>query len=108
MIYRHYRTEEKGAITVALKSGGGLTEVGVAWCSPLDQFSRAKGRLIASRRLEVKRGNGNYHAMPHHSEDIKPRQVIFAMLDSMRLPRWFEEFQEELKKQWDKRGEAQK
>jgi len=102
MIFRHYRTEENGCATVAFRSEDGLAELGVAWCSPEDPFNRAKGRLIAAGRVETKRDNGHYHSMPH-TGDVQLRPTIFAMLDSMKKPRWFEGFIGELEKAWEEK-----
>ena len=44
-----------GRVTIAYQPGPGMpgvTNVGIAWCSPLERnWSRAKGREIATRRL---------------------------------------------------------
>jgi hypothetical protein len=64
--------------------------------------------LIAEGRLAKKRGNGNYLSTPHVGEDEDTHTAIFALLDSMKKPLWFEEFEKELKAQREKRGEAQK
>src|ERR1700687_2633301 len=44
----------KGKVTLAAKFfDSNWVEVGVAFCSPKDQFNRKKGRLIATGRREI-------------------------------------------------------
>lgn len=65
--FQHLRTES-GAATLAAKwCDDDMLKVAVAWCSPADQFCKAKGRLIASGRLGMgprpKTGGARNHAL---------------------------------------------
>lgn len=42
-----------GRVTAAIRADDKEAEIGLAFCSPEDQFSRKRGRLIAEGRLNV-------------------------------------------------------
>lgn len=48
-----------GRATIALQANGSLIEVGVAFCSPRDQFCKRFGRAIAEGRMQKERSR--YH-----------------------------------------------
>jgi hypothetical protein len=55
--YVHMRTAAAGAVTFALRLAGRvgswqLVHVGMAFCAARDQFSAARGRLVATGRLQ--------------------------------------------------------
>ena len=56
-------TEEKvgdlGTITIAYRANKDRTEIGVAFCTPRDQFCRKTGRELAQARLSAV-GDANY------------------------------------------------
>jgi hypothetical protein len=100
MIYKHYRTEKHGCVSVAFQSTDGVAEIGVSWCSPKDKFNRKKGRLIAEGRLIRKRPNGQYYSRAYPVEGI-PSQRIYDMLTELDVPRWFDAFEDALQKKWN-------
>jgi hypothetical protein len=100
VIYKHYRTEKHGCVSVAFQSEDGVAEIGVSWCSPKDRFNRKKGRTIAEGRLESKRPNGYYFSRAY-SEEGNPGQRIYDMLIELDVPRWFDAFEDALEKRWN-------
>lgn len=42
-----------GRLSVAVRLGDARAYIGWAWCSPRDQFNRAKGRMIAAARMRL-------------------------------------------------------
>ncbi len=48
---RHNRRFHRGIITCASRIHNGRLWIGLAWCSPKDQFSRKVGRTLAIERL---------------------------------------------------------
>jgi hypothetical protein len=99
VIYKHYRTEKHGCVSVAFQSEDGVAEIGVSWCSPKDKFNRKKGRIIAEGRLVRKRPNGYYYSRAYPGEGL-PSQRIYDMLIELDVPRWFGDFEDALQKKW--------
>ncbi len=68
-------------------------ELGVSWCSPNDHFSRPKGRLVATGRLNSKRGY--YHSVPR-APDVKLKAQADSVINKLlvdknvwdRFPDW--------------------
>jgi hypothetical protein len=58
----------------------GIIEVGVAFCSPNEQFNRRIGRTIASGRLNAKR---RFYAIVPRNTDIKLKTQAEAMLHQL-------------------------
>lgn len=50
--YMHFKLG-KGRVTAAIEVEGQTASVGLAFCSPKDQFERRRGRLIAGGRLKA-------------------------------------------------------
>jgi hypothetical protein len=59
-----HRRLGEGYITVAFNYNADLEVIhyGLSFCSPLDQFSRKRGNLIAKGRLETYSGNDAFRA----------------------------------------------
>lgn len=106
MIYKHYRTEKHGCVSVAFQSIDGVAEIGVSWCSPKDKFNRKKGRIIAGGRLKRKRPNGFYYTRAYPGESV-PSQRIYDMLIELPVPRWFDAFEDALQKRWEDEASRQ-
>lgn len=54
--FQHIRFSCGGAVTIAVAYNGNDTaSAGYAWCSPGDNFCRAKGRLLAEGRMVSKK-----------------------------------------------------
>jgi len=100
MIYKHYRTEKHGCVSVAFQSADGRAEMGVAWCSPKDKFNRKKGRLIAEGRLERKRANGFYYSRAHPDSTVLPGRIYDLLKDMWEIPLWFDAFDAALKEKY--------
>lgn len=100
MLFRHYRTETNGCLTVAYENTDGLAQIGISWCSPNDKFSRRKGRLIASRRLETGRDNGHYVDKDLHGRELSVRACIFELLEDAKKPRWYDSFRQDVEERW--------
>ena len=90
-------TNKSGYITVAYQEDEETATYGAAFCSPTDQFNKAKGRMIAQGRLlSRKRIN-----IVDQVEDITTIERIFRDLEcgnyltkpwantSIPTPRWF-------------------
>lgn len=78
----------RAAIAVEVFPELRVAGVGVAWCSPKDQFNRKKGRMIAEGRLQ--RGGNAYYEIPLSSEATR-RDIIEAVVATMTYadaPRW--------------------
>lgn len=45
--------DTSGRLSVAVRLGDARAYIGWAWCSPRDQFNRAKGRMIAAARMRL-------------------------------------------------------
>lgn len=86
----------RGRATLAINSTDDTLVVGIAWCSPRDQFSRAKGRKIATDRL-------NTHKKEHATEkafyfsanrntelrpDEQARTILTELVNARKVPRW--------------------
>ena len=123
--YVHYRTEDAGSVTFALrpceqdaddKNGHvQLHEMGVSFCSPRDQFSRSRARLIAQGRagmLEPEIDTATpirealYEtcewAVRHMAEELK----LYG--DKSRVPRWFPAFVKAWKQERPKKRPAKR
>ena len=59
----------RGKATLAIRVKGEQVEVGVSFCSPKDQFSKSRGRLLAEGRLNSKRGF--YYQFKRNEEHLK-------------------------------------
>jgi hypothetical protein len=105
VFYVHYRTEDSGAVTFALRpsgevnsqTGAELIDAGVAFCAPRDQFSRARGRRIARGRIGVigcERGPEEgvraqlYGACERLVQGLRVDAGRIGA-DEARVPRWF-------------------
>ena len=80
----------QGVITMAVEVDSGYTEAGFAmsFCSPKDQFCKARGRQIAGGRL-------NKPGLKHTvvlAKDVKPSTAICTyfndQMDRSVLPQW--------------------
>lgn len=82
-----------GRVTAAIdikSEGQEVAYVGLAWCSPLDQFSRRKGRLISSGRL---RKDKHFFRLVLDPAKKVSDQVATAIAESIQegnenLPHW--------------------
>jgi hypothetical protein len=117
--YVHLRTEGAGAVTFALREdgdvpgvfvagGGRAYQVGWACCSPRDQISLPRGRLIALGRLNTRPLTVVVPVAEGRQEEVQGtcRRVLelwreecvradvptVAYLDTWRLPRWLPGF----------------
>jgi hypothetical protein len=59
-----------GRVTVAVRSVTGTLTVGFSWCSPRDQFVKAKGRQIAEARRRQRR---RPHVDTEYARNFEPR-----------------------------------
>lgn len=62
--------------------------VGVAWCSPKDQFNRKMGRRIAEGRL-LRAGN-MYYELPYSGEPTR-KQIVEQVVNTITFadaPQW--------------------
>lgn len=82
----------KGRATLAIQVEGDNLEIGVAFCSPKDQFSKAKGRMIAEGRLKAKHG---FYMKIGRNPDEKlkdqARRVVVTLVKNVKthmIPRW--------------------
>lgn len=82
-IIRDEKGKFLGAATIAMSpsSSGGFVHYGVAFCSPLDNFSRRKGRSIAKHRMltaELNAANCQMSQMTNMVMDpIEPSRSTF-------------------------------
>lgn len=96
--YRHFRTKNKGAVTVAYQTSqtGNVVSVGFAWCSPRDQFSRPKGRLISKGRLYSDIASVVRFSEKDSIENVPLHEVVFnRIIDAGKtpcIPNWFSAF----------------
>ncbi len=88
----------KGRVTLAIRITGntlgnpGFIEVGMAFCAPGDQFSRAKGRKMAEGRLNAKRGKYYFTVARDPGVKLKRQaQEMVLLLPQNRLPHWTRE-----------------
>lgn len=104
MIFRHYRTEKNGSITIC----GEVVKdqafaIGVAFCSPKEkQFSKKVGRYIAEGRLRsflVKREAtfGRGWCLVYKDDISKTKSHIERLLPEVKGPSWYSRFLEEWK-----------
>lgn len=70
----------RGGVTIRYVREGTYLRVGVAVCSPLDNFSRARGRTIAQGRLETA------PRFLHLTDDSEEK--IWAQLDDLAWDLW--------------------
>ena len=75
---------------VSRSRGAEVAYIGLAWCSPVDQFSRKRGRLISAGRL---RKNKHFFRLVLDPTKKLGEQVIKALDDSItegneKLPHW--------------------
>ena len=68
------------AIRETMNEGSGTIEVGVAFCSPNEQFNRRIGRTIASGRLNAKR---RFYCIVARNPAIKLKTQAEAMLHQL-------------------------
>lgn len=53
--YQHIKFACGAVVTIAASDNKGIAKIGYAWCSPTDNFVRAKGRLLAEGRMNSKK-----------------------------------------------------
>ena len=78
-----------GFVTVAIgvDLGDGTRKLGLAFCSPNDQFSRKRGRLIAEGRM----ASANSLLLPPGDQPLKARareRIKFALASHQVGPKW--------------------
>lgn len=76
----------RGKATLAIRVKGDDVEVGVSFCSPRDQFSKARGRLLAEGRLNNKRGF--YFEFERGREHLKEQaqNILCRIVDKKTYP----------------------
>lgn len=85
-----------GRATLAIKVEDGMLSAGVAFCSTKDQFSRKRGRLIASNRLHTKHPEDaalkGFFMKAERNEKMKVAEQAVEMLNiviaNVNVPRW--------------------
>ena len=83
----------RGRVTAAYyfsrdENGLGLLHVGFAFCSPKDQFSRAKGRLIATSRLFMLKRRYVLCGFLHPDATASEVQTVCRALAYVEGPSW--------------------
>ena len=81
--YSHM-TLGRGKATLAIRVKGEQVEVGVSFCSPKDQFSKSRGRMLAEGRLNSKRGF--YYQFKRNKEHLKEQAQSKLMFLITRRP----------------------
>lgn len=99
--YAHPYVAAKTRITVAFKhldstSKAHVCQIGIAWCSPKDNFCKAKGREVAAKRLDSKpftvliRKTGDrmetFNLLEHIRKHVLPPDVV----NDLDRPHWLE------------------
>lgn len=95
--YIHPFIEGGGRATIAVEviRETGMVMYGVAWCSPKDQFSKKKGRLIADGRLDAGKGSAFFsNANTRRELVIEVMYDIAEYLDQINAPQWVQRFEE--------------
>jgi len=94
--YKHYRTKYDGAVTVAYETTPNKNKdnvhlcIGLAWCSPRDQFCRAKGRLIAEGRLKSDKSCIGDMYERKILEEQPVQDVVFSLIEThASVPNWY-------------------
>lgn len=83
----------KGRAAIAVERGelyySPTARVGYAFCSPKDQFVRAKGRLMAKGRLTARGELGSYFeiSFPFGTDSKAMRETIVGLVEAC-APRW--------------------
>ena len=111
--YMHYRTPKDGGCTLAVErrfdeaKGCQSFRYGIAYCSPLDTFSKKKGRLIADGRIrllattdEIPDSSGNEKSINICKKVLSRYANDRSFFDTVvkdkqkepRIPRWFPQF----------------
>lgn len=116
VLYRHVRigfhtddgwSWQRGAVTAALTdwpmdygTGRRLAAVAFAFCSPEDQFSRAKGRTLAEDRLRPSSREGRevylnkYHVRLPVEVGVLPDELVLHALNRLKargdIPTWLD------------------
>lgn len=86
----------RGRATLAIRVSDNVIDVGVSFCSPNDQFSRSKGRIIALDRLNTKSrekaSNLGFFMTAERNTARKPdeqaRDMLAAVITTHHVPRW--------------------
>lgn len=93
VVYAHMLIgmQEVGSVTLAAYFNGADWDVGVAFCSPRDQFSRARGRKIALGRAQVGAGPG-FDFVSHDDEklpiQLRRHFAKWVATAGTQLPQW--------------------
>ena len=75
--FQHIRFSNGAALTIAVShTGQDTATAGFAWCSPTDNFCRAKGRLLAEGRMKSKK-----YAWGFPIEDGRQNSLLKAARD---------------------------
>jgi hypothetical protein len=92
IIFRHVRLRV-GAISMAAECLRHVVNVAFACCSPKDQFSKRKGRLIARGRLDLCRVGGlrKPQVVAIHEGPYLFRRALKSAYDGGLLPGWAED-----------------
>lgn len=83
LTYLHYHFDQGGAFTAAISIEGALVRVAFAFCSPKDNFSKKKGRLISTGRLNA--GKHPIEFLDNEKHPIK-QQVLEYFWDDYVTP----------------------
>ena len=91
-IYMHSKVGT-GHITSAFTVVDGQVHVALAFCSPLDQFSRRKGRLISGGRLDKEKTFCSFSLDPGGKTKKQVRDHVHATMQDHqeRLPLWLQD-----------------
>lgn len=78
------------AISIVKEEDLEVAYVGMSFCSPLDQFCRKKGRLIAEGRLNKEKHLYTITLDPDKQVSVQVRQAIENSIESSdeRFPHW--------------------
>ena len=94
--YMHSKYRD-GYITAAIKvyENQAVAVAALAWCSPLDQFSRKKGRLIATGRLHRDKTFCTVNLVPDIRVKAQVRDQLLKTIavTQHRIPLWAREEQ---------------
>jgi len=78
-----------GRVTAAVEVADGAAKVGLAFCSPRDQFERRKGRLISEGRLAAGK---HFCELPLVPDERVKKQVLDHLMATFHgaegVPQW--------------------